>query len=416
MQKTQTTCLLILTTIAVGVSLYFLRSVLLPFVIALFIVIGCRPILEFLQHQLKLNRFLAFAVTFLLGFALVTGLGLMVWASINDLSKHPEAYEKRLNSIVNRVALIMEENLESDSDANPPTKPPIEPREANRLSTNTAPANVVQNDPRKSPVEPNENEKPAAISTADDLDQPLGTDAETDAITLEEKTSKAVQDLVKSVSTYLQSILFTLVASLSTLLSYGVLILIFIFFLLSEQGQNRRNRPELINEIEVQIRKYLVMKTVISFFTGLTFGFILWMFGVPLAILFGTLAFVLNFIPNIGPLVANALPVPFLVLNSDLSPVAAITCLILISATQFISGNVVETRLMGKSFDVSPTVLLLALMFFGLIWGIVGMFLATPIVSIVKIVLNQSRGGRSLSELMAGRWLATSTQNASSSE
>jgi len=154
------------------------------------------------------------------------------------------------------------------------------------------------------------------------------------------------------------------------------------------------------------------MKTVISFFTGLTFGFILWLFGIPLAILFGTLAFVLNFIPNIGPLVANALPVPFLVLNSQLSPVAAITCLILISATQFISGNVVETRLMGKSFDVSPTVLLLALMFFGLIWGIVGMFLATPIVSIVKIVLNQSRGGRNLSELMAGRWVATNQSNA----
>ena len=83
---------------------------------------------------------------------------------------------------------------------------------------------------------------------------------------------------------------------------------------------------------------------------------------------------------------------------------AAITCLILISAVQFISGNVIETRLMGKSFDVSPTVLLLALMFFGLIWGIVGMFLATPIISIVKIILNQSQGGRTLSELMAGRW------------
>ncbi|MDG2015371.1 MAG: AI-2E family transporter, partial [Pirellulaceae bacterium] len=65
MQKTQTTCLIILTTIAVGVSLYFLSTVLLPFIIALFVVIGCRPILEFLQHRLNLNRFLAFGVTFL---------------------------------------------------------------------------------------------------------------------------------------------------------------------------------------------------------------------------------------------------------------------------------------------------------------------------------------------------------------
>ena len=410
MQKTQTTCLLILTTIAVGVSLYFLRSVLLPFVIALFVVIGCRPILDFLEHQLRLNRFLAFAVTFLMGFALVTGLGLMVWASINDLSKHPEAYEKRLNSIVNRVALIMEEKFESDSDENQSKQPPSEQGKTSNPSATPTNSDNAQHDALNPAGQPNERSQ--EINLESDFDSPV----ETEAVTLEEKTSKAVQDLVKSISTYLQSILFRLAASLSTLLSYGVLILIFVFFLLSEQGQNRNKRPELISEIEGQIRKYLVMKTVISFFTGLTFGFILWLFGIPLAILFGTLAFVLNFIPNIGPLVANALPVPFLVLNSQLSPVAAITCLILISATQFISGNVVETRLMGKSFDVSPTVLLLALMFFGLIWGIVGMFLATPIVSIVKIVLNQSRGGRNLSELMAGRWVATNQSNASSIE
>ena len=111
MQKTQTTCLIILTTIAVGASLYFLSSVLLPFIIALFVVIGCRPILEFLQNRLNLNRFLAFGVTFLTGFALVAGLGIMVWASINDLSKHPEAYEKRLNSIANRIAFLLQEHL-----------------------------------------------------------------------------------------------------------------------------------------------------------------------------------------------------------------------------------------------------------------------------------------------------------------
>ena len=139
--------------------------------------------------------------------------------------------------------------------------------------------------------------------------------------------------------------------------------------------------------------------------TGLVFGLVLWGFGVPLAILFGTLAFVLNFIPNVGPLIANVLPVPFLILNSELEPMAAIACLILISAVQFISGNVVETRLMGRSFDVSPIFLLLALMFFGLIWGIIGMFLATPLISIVKIVLQRIPAARPISELMAGRWV-----------
>ena len=94
---------------------------------------------------------------------------------------------------------------------------------------------------------------------------------------------------------------------------------------------------------------------------------------------------------------------PFLVLNSGIAPSSAIFCFVIIVAIQFISGNVIEPRIMGKSFDVSPVVLLLALMFFGLIWGIVGMFLATPVVSIVKIVMQQRQATRPFAELMAGR-------------
>ena len=130
----------------------------------------------------------------------------------------------------------------------------------------------------------------------------------------------------------------------------------------------------------------------------------LWLFGVPLAIVFGLLTFLLNFIPNIGPLIGTVAPVPFLVLNSEMSPTSAIVCFVLIAAIQFVSGNVIETRWMGKSFDVSPVFLLLALMFFGLVWGIIGMFLATPIVSIVKIILYQNPSSRPIAELMAGRW------------
>ncbi|MDG2468653.1 MAG: AI-2E family transporter, partial [Pirellulaceae bacterium] len=159
----------------------------------------------------------------------------------------------------------------------------------------------------------------------------------------------------------------------------------------------------IVGEIEDQIRKYLLVKTVISALTGIAFGFALWLFGIPLAIVFGFLAFLLNFIPNIGPLISSCLPVPFLVLNSEMSPVTAISCFLTISSIQFVSGNVIETRIMGKSFDVSPIVLLLALMFFGLVWGILGMFLATPIVSIIKIIFQKHESTRPFAELMAGR-------------
>jgi AI-2 transport protein TqsA len=364
MQNPQTACLVILATVAVGFSLAFLKSVLLPFVIALFIVIGLQPILEFVERKLKLHRLVAFAVTFLAGVALSVGFAFIVWVSISDLSRNSDVYCDRLGEIATRIMELIPDS--EDAGAISPNLPTDLPDSSEESTGEFA---SVARDP-----------------------------------------SQAVQQFLNFVSASIRPQMLGLANSLSGLLSNGVLILIFVFFLLlgnsqiSNPARGVQEPAGLVGEIVEQIRKYLVMKTIISVLTGFAFGIVLWLFGVPLAILFGFLAFLLNYIPNIGPLVSNLLPVPFLVLNSNMSPAAAIVCFVLISAIQFISGNVIETRMMGKSFDVSPVVLLLALMFFGLVWGIVGMFLATPIVSILKIVLQQSPAGRPVAELLAGRW------------
>ncbi len=366
MQKTQTICLVTLTVIAVTFSLYYLQTVLLPLIISVFIVIGCRPILEYIKKRLKLHTFVAFVVTFLCGVSLLAAFGLLVSASVYDLSRTSADYEQRVNSIAIWITDHFFDEPEEISGPMPQHNPEEE-------AAGLAEGFVVS-----------------------DIDS---------GGTLADEASKAVHDLTAWFSTYLKSVMLQLVGSLSMLLSYGVLILIFVFFLLlGNSAVKPVEAPRLLVQIEEQVRKYLVMKTIISFFTGLLFGMVLWFFGVPLAIVFGLLAFLLNFIPNIGPLIASVLPVPFLVLNSEIPPATAITCFVLISAIQFVSGNVIETKLMGKSFDVNPVFLLMALMFFGLIWGIVGMFLATPIVSCIKIVLNQSKAGRPFADLMAGRW------------
>jgi len=362
MQKTQTICLVILATIAVGFSLYYLKSVLLPFVIACFIVIGCRPILEFIEKRLNLPRAIAFFVSFLIGALLLLCFALVIWMSVNDLSNHSEIYEKRLNNIITWVV------------------------------------DHIPNDGEDS-VGNSDQANHASSGTGESLDLTDNSDS-----------TVAIRNLLNSMSSYVQTQWLGLAGSLSSLLSYGVLISIFVFFLLlgnSDPAHQLREAgtdpPKLLREIEEQVRKYLVMKTVISLITGIAFGFVLWLFGVPLAVVFGFLAFLLNFIPNIGPLISSLLPVPFLVLNSNISPSTALICFILISSIQFISGNVIETRIMGKSFDVSPVTLLLALMFFGLVWGIVGMFLATPIVSIIKIVFQQQESSRPIAGLLSGR-------------
>ena len=128
MQKTQTTCLAILATIAVGFSLYFLRTVLLPFVIAVFLVIGCRPILEFIEKKLRLHRFFAFVVTFFVGVALFIGFAALTWLSINNLARNSAIYEDRLNDIVSWTIDHIPKSSKSKSNKlntiNPKTTPP----------------------------------------------------------------------------------------------------------------------------------------------------------------------------------------------------------------------------------------------------------------------------------------------------
>lgn len=140
--------------------------------------------------------------------------------------------------------------------------------------------------------------------------------------------------------------------------------LIYVFFLsLGSSNVGEINAP--IQRINTQVRGYLSLKTVISMITGALFGITLWLFGVPMSLTFGVLAFLLNFIPNTGPIVATLLPIPLILLHPDGTIVWMIAAIGTTSAIQVLSGNVVEPNLMGQSSDLHPVVILLALMFWG---------------------------------------------------
>jgi AI-2 transport protein TqsA len=97
----------------------------------------------------------------------------------------------------------------------------------------------------------------------------------------------------------------------------------------------------------------------------------------------------LNFIPNIGPIIACLLPLPLIVLSPDLSLTAMITVIVFSSLIQFVSGNVVEPKIMGDSFELHPVAILLTLMIWGMLWGIIGMILATPVTAAMKILFDR---------------------------
>ena len=299
MQKTQTVCLVILSTIAVGFSLFYLRSVLLPFVISIFVVIGCRPVLEYLQTRLKLNRYVAFAFAFAAGTVLLIGFALIIWLSINDLARNSGAYETRLNNIAHWVGENFLKPKEPESDQPESDQPETDQPETDQPET----GETDSGDTDSGETDAGETEPDSRLDIVGDIQDAA------------EETKKAVAAFFEWATTFLQSQLLRIAGSLSSLLSYGVLILIFFFFLLLGPESDQPKWPAIMSDIETQVRQYLVMKTVISALTGLTFGIVLWLFGVPLAVLFGFLAFLLNFIPNIGPLIATLFPLPLLVLG-----------------------------------------------------------------------------------------------------
>ena len=188
------------------------------------------------------------------------------------------------------------------------------------------------------------------------------------------------------------------------LFSQSILVLIFVVFLLvgGETGQPA-DPGGMWMTITHQVERYVITKALLSGATGLLVGTILWLLGVDLALVFGLFAFLLNFIPSIGSIIATLLPLPIVVMSPDISFATAVVAIAVPGAIQFGIGSVLEPRLMGRSLDLHPVTILLALMFWGALWGIVGMLLAVPITAIAKLLCEKGELTRPVAELMAGR-------------
>ena len=186
------------------------------------------------------------------------------------------------------------------------------------------------------------------------------------------------------------------------LLSQSLLVLIFVVFLLLGSPRDPQ-QGGTFGEIRRSVESYLLSKVVISAATGLLVGTTLGLLGVPLAMAFGVLAFLLNFIPNVGSLISTLLPLPVVIVSPEVSAGAAVAAIAIPAAIQGLMGNAVEPKLMGDSLDLHPVAILISLIFWGMLWGIVGMLLATPITAVGKIFLQRFEGSRPLAELLAGR-------------
>lgn len=192
----------------------------------------------------------------------------------------------------------------------------------------------------------------------------------------------------------------SLAGSAAGILASSSLILIYLGFLFFEQRQFNNKISALVSnearEKEVRgiferirddIQKYISIKMFTSSLTGLlSFGLLLLM-GVDFAGVWGLLIFLLNFIPTVGSIIATMFPAMIALAQSD-GYYLFFMVLGGIGAFQVLIGNVIEPRLMGSSFNLSPIVILLNLALWGTIWGIPGAFLCVPFLIIFTIIMS----------------------------
>ncbi|MFO6425239.1 AI-2E family transporter [Motilimonas sp. KMU-193] len=147
------------------------------------------------------------------------------------------------------------------------------------------------------------------------------------------------------------------------------------------------------------VNQYMLIKTFVSIVTGCIVSLILWIIGVDFFILWGVLAFLLNYIPNIGSIIAAipAVILAFLQLSLGHAAVVALSYILV----NMVMGNIVEPRFLGRGLGLSTLVVFLSLIFWGWLLGTVGMLLSVPLTMIFKIALENSEQGRWFAVLLS---------------
>jgi AI-2 transport protein TqsA len=330
-QRVQTVCLVILSMVAVAMSLYWLAPVLVPFVLAIFIALGMSLTVDLQMRYLHVPRLAALLITIVVGLLILTLFGLLIMAAANQLTANTDTYQEQIRSMLDDLA------------------------------------------------------KSVPLAS-------FGIDL------------KANESLMSRIpGTTVRNVLVGTGAAVMGLISQGVLVLIFVLFLLSGQVVSRHPVGGVLGEAEAGIKLYIMTKVLVSVITGVLVGLTLTLLGVEMALMFGLFAFLLNFIPSVGSVISTLLPLPVVLVSPDISPTVAVLAIAIPGGIQFAVGNVIEPKIMGKSLDLHPVVILMGLIFWGMLWGIVGMLLATPMTAVVKIFLSKREFTAPMARLLSGR-------------
>ncbi len=177
-----------------------------------------------------------------------------------------------------------------------------------------------------------------------------------------------------------------------------------IIYIVTGTAQEEQEALKTFNRIKNSVSAYIKIKTLVSLITGVGVGLICWFFGIDYALLWGFLAFVLNYIPYIGSVIAIVPPLVLGIIEFNNVP-QVLFLFLCMESVQLIMGNVIEPKWMGDSFSINTVSVLFGFVFWAFMWGTVGMLLAVPLTFLFKVIIEHVSDAKVLVRLMEKKTL-----------
>ena len=364
-------------------------AIIAPFLIALFVAILSLPVLFWLRRRVPV--LVAVLGTILMDMAVLVAAGYLVGNTANQLASDMDGYQDSLVALVDDgVGWLEDRGLELEGWRSPP------------------PASAAAGDAAGA-----EAASPEAADSGGAGDAGAGTASSRTAAAAGAGGEGAEQGLQDwgFLSRFDPSLLIdfanlTVRFTASAVSSLLVVFLILVFMLFEAATFRRKARTLLASEaarerfsrMANEIQRYIGIKTAVSVATGLLIGVWVGVLGVDFAIFWGLVAFVLNFIPNLGSIIA-AVPTTLLA-TVQIGVGRALLVALGYLVVNMVIGNFIEPHLMGRRLGLSTLVVVLSLVFWGWVWGPIGMLLSVPLTMVVKIMLENTEEFRWVAVLL----------------
>jgi AI-2 transport protein TqsA len=356
----------LLAIASVVVILYGLKAaspILVPFLLALVVSFVSMPLFFWLRDR-RVWTWLAVLLTILTDVAVLAAGGLLLTSSVNELARELPKYRVQFEQLGDQAVVWLEER-------NLPVRDWLELKEVPQVA-----------DP-----------PPAARGGAPAYEEPY-----VEETTLPMREAEAWWINLFELDSIIE-VANSAVRGVAAVLSNAVIVVFITTFILLEAA-TFRDKLRLafgnlawagrLGRVTLQLRRYLVIKTLVSLATGVWLGTWVWLLGLDFPFLWGLTAFALNYIPNIGSILA-AIP-PMMLGLIQQGPFLALMVAVAYGTVNVLMGNLLEPQLQGRSLGLSTLVVFLSLMFWGWLFGPVGMLLSVPLTTAAKIVFEHVEG------------------------